>query len=253
MRFFKGTLAYDGSYYNGWQFQPNVPTVQGHLETALTKLCPTPVRVAASSRTDSGVHALGQVISFSLPDEVPYSCKVIQNSLNANTPRTIVLHHLEECPENFHSIRDNRSKRYRYIVLDTPLSEPFLRGYVWHFPRKLDVEAMAQGAQYLLGEHDFSSFETAGAPRKSSVRNLFDISVKREPMLNAAFSDPIAFEVEANGFLYHMVRNIVGTLIAVGTGRKEPQWIQEVLAAKNRVAGGQGAPAYGLYLLRIRY
>ena len=178
MRTIKLTIAYDGTAYSGWQFQPDRMSVQQTLETALHKVTGERIRVLASGRTDAGVHALGQVVGFSTACKLPP--EVLLRALNANLPQDVAVLDVAEAPEGFHPISHARRKRYRYVIHNGPVRDIFSRNYVWHHNRgRLDAEAMNRAAAALLGTHDFSSFETAGAPRATSVRTVFDIRVEQ--------------------------------------------------------------------------
>ncbi|MBN1395903.1 MAG: tRNA pseudouridine(38-40) synthase TruA, partial [Pirellulales bacterium] len=178
MRTIKLTIAYEGTAYAGWQYQPDRTTVQLTLETAIEKVTGRRIRVLASGRTDAGVHALGQVVGFKTECKLPPD-KFLR-ALNANLPSDVAVLALVEAPEDFHPISHARRKRYRYVIHDGPVRDVFQRRYAWHYARgRLDDAAMARAAAALRGTHDFSSFETAGAPRESSVRTVFDIIVQR--------------------------------------------------------------------------
>lgn len=248
MRFLKLTLSYDGTGYFGWQSQPNRKTIQDELERALARITGEPTPAIASGRTDAGVHALGQVVSVRTSSSMPTD--VLQRALNANLPPHIAVLQVQDAPHGFHAIRDALSKRYRYLIHDGVAPDPIGRHYVWRIPRRLDEGQMHASAQALVGTHDFSSFEAAGAERVSSIRTITEISVVRRQELGA---ERIVFEVEADGFLYHMVRNIVGVLVKVGRGRRPVEWTAEVLAAKSRLAAANTAPASGLFLASVRY
>lgn len=248
MRFLKLTLAYDGTNYAGWQVQPNGPTIQEKLELALKNITGETIRAVASGRTDAGVHALAQVVSFQTESQL--SPEVLCKAINANMPRDIAVINVCEAPPGFHAIRDALGKRYRYVICDGPVQNIFLRHYAWQLLKRLDVEAMHVAAQSLLGKHDFSSFEASGSERKTSVRTIGDIFVDRR---TDEESEKIVFEIEADGFLYNMVRNIVGTLVEVGRGRQSTQWPAQVLAAKDRQQAGPTAPPQGLFLVRVEY
>jgi len=242
------TLAYDGTAYAGWQVQPGVPTVQGTVEQALERIVGAPVRVVASGRTDAGVHARAQVAGFRCATRLPPD--TLRRALNANIPADIYVSELCVAPESFHAIRDAVAKRYRYVIQDGPLRDVFSRTTAWQLGYRLDVPRMQSAAQFLVGKHDFRSFETAGAPRRTSIRTVHELAVMR---LAHQHLEPVAIEVEADGFLYNMVRNIVGSLVLVGRGTQEPAWISEVLAAQDRTRAGATAPAEGLMLLYVRY
>jgi len=248
MRFFKATIAYDGSEYSGWQIQVDRPSVQQTLEAAMLRITGESTRMVASGRTDAGVHALGQVVSFSTSSRL--SADELCRALNAHTPRDISVRDLNEAPDGFHAIRDAKSKRYRYVIDDHRLSDIFQRRHAWHVPQRLNVEAMASAARAIQGTHNFSSFEASGSERASSVRTVSDIQVARG---NGTLQDNIVIEIEADGFLYNMVRNIVGTLVEVGRGARTEDWVTDVLAARSRKAAGPTAPPRGLFLLYVRY
>lgn len=246
MRHFKLTLSYDGTAYAGWQVQPNANTIQAEVERALRQIVGDEIRVTASGRTDAGVHALAQVASFSCRTHL--AAGVLRRAIDANLPRDIVALAVDEMPYAFHAIRDSVRKRYRYIIQDGRIADVFAQRYAWQIPQRLDVDAMTEAARHLVGTHDFSSFEAAGAPRANSVRTVFDISLRRQ---SGELFDRIIFEIEANGFLYNMVRNIVGTLVEIGKSKQPPDWIVAVLAALDRGAAGPTAPAQGLFLVRV--
>lgn len=248
MRSFRLTLSYDGTAYVGWQVQDNGRTIQAELEAALLQVTGQAVRAVASGRTDAGVHAIGQVVSFCC--ETRLTADVLRRALDANLPRDIVVRDVREAPDGFHAIRDAIRKRYRYVVQDGPVQDVFGRAYTWYVAPRLNVEAMQAAARSLLGKHDFRSFEAAGSPRVSSVRTIYDLTVGRQ---RGDFLDRVVFEVEADGFLYNMVRNLVGSLVEVGSGRREAAWIAEVLAAQDRKLAGITAPPQGLFLVSVDY
>ncbi len=248
MRSYRMNVAYDGTAYCGWQVQPGEATVQEMIERALQRIIGSSIRVVASGRTDSGVHARGQVVSFSCDTNLEPT--ILCRALDANTPDDICIEQVSAVPFGFHAIRDAISKRYRYVIQNGPDRDLFLRAYSWYIPSILDVLAMQRAARLLVGRHDFSSFEAAGAPRKSSVRTVHELRVER---INSTTSPRIIIEIEANGFLYNMVRNIVGSLVLVGRGKKTDEWLAKVLAATDRTKAGPTAPARGLTLWNVRY
>ena len=248
MRSLKLTLAYDGTDYSGWQIQPGQRTLQKTLEEALFRITARPVRVVASGRTDAGVHALGQVVSCAIDSRL--STSQLQRALNANLPPDVRVRQVQHAADGFHAIRDAIRKRYRYIILDGSVPDVFRRHYCWFFPDGLDHRAMHQAAQPLVGTHDFSSFEASGAERATSVRTVFELTVMRGDQER---SDVVTIEIEADGFLYNMVRNIVGTLVDVGRGAQSERWPVQVLAARDRRQAGRTAPARGLFLVRVEY
>ena len=248
MRTFKLTLAYDGSNYSGWQIQPGRETLQETFERALAKITGETIRVTASGRTDAGVHALGQVVSFR--SETQLAPGVIERGLNAELPHDMAVLSVIEASESFHATGDALRKRYRYVLHDGPIRDVFQRRYLWHVRSRLDDAAMHRASQALRGTHDFSSFETHGSERESSVRTIFDVGVARG---QGEKTNCLTVEVEADGFLYNMVRAIVGTLVEVGRGTQTQQWPSQVLAACDRRAAGQTAPPQGLFLVRVDY
>jgi tRNA pseudouridine38-40 synthase len=268
MRTFKLTLAYDGTRYSGWQLQPDRRTVQGELEKALAQITQSAIRVTGSSRTDSGVHALGQVVSFQ--SETRIEADKLLRALNHTLPEDIVVRGLIDAPTGFHSIRHTIRKRYRYVIHDGAIPDLLRRKYSWHCGHPLDAAAMHRAAQSLIGKHDFRSFESQGSNRDTSVRTVGDVSVSRE---TAASTDlwsvakagetragqggvalPFVWlEIEADGFLYNMVRAIAGTLYEVGRGARPESWPGEVLQAMDRGRAGRTAPPEGLFLLWVEH
>jgi tRNA pseudouridine38-40 synthase len=247
-RTLKLTLAYDGTDFAGWQIQPGARTVQGTVREILERITGGPVNLVGSGRTDAGVHALGQVASFDTTSH--HSCDVFQRALNAELPQDIAIVRVEEAPPGFHARRSARRKRYRYVIHDSGVRDVFARRYCWALPYRLDDAAMQRAAESLVGMHDFNSFQTAGSRRQTSVRTIFDMDITR-PYAERPFE--LHLEVEADGFLYNMVRAIAGTLVQVGRGVQVERWIQEILDSKNRSAAGITAPAQGLFLLRVQY
>ncbi len=248
MRTFKLTLAYDGTDYAGWQLQPGRPTIQSALEAALAKITGAAVRAAASGRTDAGVHALAQVVSFS--SATALSPETIRNALNAELPRDIAALNVEVAVDDFHARRDAVRKRYRYLLHDGPVPAVFNRKYCWQYRQRLDVAAMSRAAQAFVGTHDFRSFEYRWPQRRSSVRTIYEVDLRRG---EAPDSDRITLEISGNGFLYNMVRAIVGTLVEVGRGTRPETWPAEVIAAGDRRVAGMTAPPQGLFLVRVDY
>lgn len=249
MRTIKLTLAYDGAAYAGWQRQPGKTTLQETLERALAELCGHRVVVAGSGRTDAGVHALGQVASFTTSGTLPV--RVFYRALNAALPRDISILKAEEAPEWFHARKKAVRKRYRYQIHNSRTLDVFRRATAWHYCYgKLDAEAMHAAAAHWLGTHDFRAFETNWPQRSTSVRTVFDVACRR----HAAPDDKlITFEVEADGFLYNMVRTMVGTLVEVGRNRRPPEWAAEILTSQDRRQAGMKVPAHGLFLVRVGY
>ncbi|MBP8303213.1 MAG: tRNA pseudouridine(38-40) synthase TruA [Phycisphaerae bacterium] len=242
------TIAYDGTDYHGWQVQPGVKTVQEALCQAATGLIGRKVHVHGASRTDAGVHALGQVGLIETVTPIPV--ENFPKALNDRLPHDIAVLDAAEPSWDFDLIGDVRRKLYRYTI-HTGLIRPVLGiRYCWHLPARIDVEAMHTAAQSLVGTHDFRSFASAADRRESSVRTVFRCDVIRGAGDKA---DDLYVEVEGDGFLYNMVRNIVGTLVDIGHGRWEPRIMAAILEARDRTAAGQLAPASGLCLVWIRY
>ena len=249
-RSFKLTIAYDGTGFSGWQVQPNLPTIQGHLEHAFQRLTGNRIQVIGSGRTDAGVHAYAQVASCSLAWRD--SPQHLLRALNTQLPESIVVCGAEEACKGFHAIQHAIGKRYRYQLRIGGVRDVFDYRYHWHLHGGLDLERMCSAAKRLIGEHDFKSFQAAGADRKTTVR-----TIRACELIVLAVNDGPTFdlliEVEADGFLYNMVRNIVGTLVEVGRGKQAVEWIDQVLDACDRDAAGPTAPACGLFLLRVDY
>ena len=248
MRFIKLTLSYDGTDFAGWQTQPGRRTVQSTLENAIRKITGESVSAVASGRTDAGVHALGQVVGFVTVSN--HSCSVFRAALNANLPRDVVVLEVCETWTDFHAIRDAQRKTYRYEIQDGDRTDVFTRRTSWRVPCDLDVGAMRHAAQQLTGSHDFSSFESSGSERATSIRTIYHVAVQRQPYSHGG---RIVIELTANGFLYNMVRAIVGTLVQVGRGALASAEITRILEAKNRKAAGVTAPPQGLFLLSVEY
>jgi tRNA pseudouridine38-40 synthase len=245
---FKLTLAYDGANFCGWQSQPGQRTVQGVLEAAWREITGETVRVSATSRTDSGVHALGQVVGVQSKSQL--TAVELLGGINAKLPDDVLLVNIEEAAPDFHATRDARQKRYRYQIHNDRLRPLFERGQVWHVPQRLDVAAMHRAGQTLVGTHDFASFQSVGSQRESTVRTIFAVEVTRGV---GDCASRVQIEVEGDGFLYNMVRIIGGTLMEVGAGRREAYSLGEVLAAHDRHQAGLTAPPQGLTLLRVDF
>lgn len=239
------TIAYNGTEYSGFQFQENAPSIQAVLERALKELFQEKIRVRGASRTDAGVHAEGQRVQFQTKNfGVPQN--KIPLLLNRLLPSNVKVSCVTPVPEKFHCIYDALSKTYRYQIYNGEYMDPFRSSFFWHIRTPLNFDAMLEGATYFLGEYDFSSFCASGYQTKTSVRKIFhSIWTKEEEVL--------CFFINGNGFLYHMVRNIVGTLIEIGQNRYEPKNILSILEAKDREKAGRTAPAHGLFLQEVFY
>jgi tRNA pseudouridine38-40 synthase len=243
MRCFHLTVAYDGTEFFGWQWQPDRRTIQGALEEAIRRVTSEKLRVVGSGRTDAGVHAYGQAVSFTSSTRL--EADVLLRALNANLPYDVRIVNLTEAASDFCAMRKSIGKRYRYVIHNAPIPDVFSRKRVWFVYDHLDVDAMCEAAGGLVGRHDFKTYETSGSPRVGTCRTIRDLTIRREPQ------DRIVMEFEADGFLYNMVRNLVGTLVQVGKGKESVGWPEEILAARDRRLAGPTAPPQGLYLLRV--
>lgn len=238
-------LAYDGTDFAGWQVQPRRRTVQGSLESALSRILDRPVRVAGSGRTDAGVHARGQVASAEV--DTGLSEERLRLGLNALLPEDLRLLDLAFEEPGFHARRSATAKEYRYEIAQGEVLSPFLARYRWHYRRLLDEEAMNRAAALLLGRHDFSSFVSTGGQAENHRREI------RLALFRRTEAGDLVFRVEADGFLYRMVRNLVGTLVEIGRGRRPPEEMAALVAARDRRLAGPTAPARGLFLERVSY
>ena len=213
-RNFKLTIEYDGTNYHGWQIQPNGPSIQQAIESALNIMTNQPVRLTGSGRTDAGVHAIGQVANFCCDTRI--TAAAFQKGLNSLLADDIIIRHCIEVPLEFHARFDAKSKLYRYHILNQPIAPAIGRRYVWWIRSPLDLNAMRRAAAHLIGRHDFKAFEGAGSPRSTTVRHVTQARVVDTP------TGEIRFEISADGFLRYMVRNIVGSLVAVGRESSAP-------------------------------
>ncbi|GAC1449934.1 MAG: tRNA pseudouridine(38-40) synthase TruA [Isosphaeraceae bacterium] len=244
MRNLKLLLSYDGTEFSGWQRQRDRRSVQQVLEEAVGRLTGVVPSTHASGRTDAGVHAIGQVVHFLTMSR--HSPAVFVKALNATLPADIRIKDAWEVPQSFHATLDARSKLYRYVVDNSRIADPFQTRFAWHVYQALDVPAMHRAAAALKGRHDFRSFETNWPNRTSSVRTITHIAVNR-------MNDAVWIDVEADGFLYNMVRSITGTLVEVGKGKWPESSVAAVVAAEDRRVAGPTAPPQGLFLVRVRY
>ncbi len=244
-RNFKLTIEYDGTTYFGWQRQVDPNTVQGTIERAVETLTGQPAILTGSGRTDAGVHAMGQVANVHVDTRL--SPTVIRRALNALLPRDIAVLSCEEVPADFHARFDAIGKHYRYRIVNRPVAPAVGRQYAWHIPRTLNMQRMTAALAHLTGVHDFKAFEGAGSPRAHTVRNV------RHATFDPAPPDEVHFSIEADGFLRHMVRNIVGTLVDVGLERLSPDDVAHIRASGDRRRAGATAPAQGLFLVAVHY
>jgi tRNA pseudouridine38-40 synthase len=267
-------LSYDGTDFHGWQRQPDAPTVQECLESAIERIVGEKVQVYGSGRTDAGVHALNQVANFQTACKIP--CENLLKALNNTMQPTVRVKDVSEAPPRFHARYDARSKTYCYRILQAPVASPFVNRFVWHYPFPLDVVRIAQAAKLFEGEHDFTSFAAAEAlvaqallpvqKRTDANEAQAGVPVLRAValpnMVRTIFTSRILrrtrtcmliYEVTGSGFLHHMVRNIVGTLVEVGRGKLEPVDITRILEARDRTLAGPTALAQGLCLVKVDY
>jgi tRNA pseudouridine38-40 synthase len=275
-------VAYDGTDFHGWQRQPSLPTVQGLLEETIARLCQEPVILYGSGRTDAGVHALAQVANFTATCRIP--CANLVKALNALLPPAVRVRAASDVAPGFHARYDVRSKTYRYRIVRAPICLPFVSRFAWHCDYPLDLGQMAEAARLLVGEHDFTSFAAsthseedvaplgkkeapAGMPRRAggtgratNLRATGDgqpASAVRTVFSSKLFwrqrTELLAYEVRGSGFLHHMVRNMVGTLVEVGRGKLAPPDVLRILQARDRTLAGPTAPAHGLCLVRVDY
>lgn len=267
------TLAYVGGGFAGWQVQPGQRTVQGVVEAAIADLTGETVRVLSSGRTDAGVHALGQVANFQTASAIP--AEKWRPALQARLPDDVVILDSQAVPEDFHATYSARLKRYRYLIREALVEDPLLRRYAWRMNGPLDTAAMRVAASHLLGQHDFRCFETDWPNKASSVRTIFDVQLQRlphwpgwspasiiavPPLLSPdrqsaerQSGEWIAFEIAGDGFLYNMVRAIVGTLVNVGRGKWPADVMARIISGQDRSLAGETAPAHGLYLVSVTY
>ena len=259
-------LSYDGTNYVGWQIQPNGPSVQQTVEDAIRRLTGETVSLRAAGRTDSGVHAIGQVANFHTASAVPV--RQFQSGLHNFLPDDIAVRRVDEVGEDFHATYRATRKHYRYVIHNSRIRHPFLGRYAWRVSRKLNVIAMQQAARELVGTYDFRCFESHFPNKASSVRTVSEaiVSERREcPMWNATGPLPgatrspsgidefIWLDFAADGFLYNMVRAMTGTLVNVGLGRWTPADVCRIINSRDRSQAGETAPPHGLYLLRVDY
>jgi tRNA pseudouridine38-40 synthase len=245
MRRVKLTLAYDGTAYRGFQVQPNGPTVQSVTEAALSRILQEPVKLRAAGRTDAGVHAREQVADFA--DLGLRPLETILRGGNAMLPPDIRILSAAEVPLSFDARRHAKEKEYRYFLFLDPVASPFLSRYAWHIEKPLDLGAIREGLAHAVGEHDFTSFRGQGCTARTTVRTVFRAE------LTEALPALFCIAIIGNGFLRHMVRNIVGTLVEVGKGKAPAGRMRELLALKDRAKAGPTAPAHGLFLWTVEY
>ena len=244
MRTLKLTLAYDGTRFVGWQRQAEGDSVQAAVEEALSRFEGAAVTVVGAGRTDAGVHALGQVAHARVSFQ--HDAATLRRALNAQLPEDVRVTSVEDALPEFHARFSARWKCYRYQLRNTLVASPFDRAYVWHLPERLDVPAMRRAADLLVGTHDFAAFQSVGTPAPDTTRTIRSSTLIHEGPL-------LVYDVEGDGFLRHMVRAIVGTLVEVGRGWRDVDSVDALLSGGTRADAGATAPAHGLFLVRVDY
>lgn len=242
---FKLTIEYDGTGFHGWQIQKNEPTIQAAIEQALATITNQPVRLNGAGRTDAGVHAVGQVANFHCDTRL--DADALQNGLNSLLPPDIVIRQCRQIDASFHARFDAKGKRYRYTILNQPLPAAIGRQFAWFIRRPLDTGAMQSALDQFIGRHDFSAFEGAGSPREHSVRTITSGTIETPA------EGRLTITIEAEGFLRYMVRNIVGTLVAVGSGKLAASEVDRIIDSRDRSLAPATAPPQGLCLMEVKY
>jgi tRNA pseudouridine38-40 synthase len=244
LRTLRLAVAYEGTAYSGWQIQPARPTIQGLLTDACSRIFSGPLKLIGASRTDAGVHALGQVASLVVESRLhPLA---IRSALNSHLPPDIRVLTVAEAPPGFDARRSALSKRYVYLIDSRSVPSPLLRRYAWHVPRALDLHAMTNGLRPLRGKHDFSAFCAAAGRARTPTCTLYSGRLRSRRGVVGVF-------LSADSFLHHMVRNVVGSLVETGRGSRLPEWMAQLLLGRDRTRAGPTAPAHGLTLLRVCY
>ena len=255
MRKIKLLIEYDGTVYHGWQIQNDETTIQGIVQDSVQRITGTPSSVLGASRTDAGVHALGQMAVFRTESRL--DAGTIKKALNAVLPQDIRILEAAEVDDSFHPRDAAVKKSYFYIIANERVPSAFLFRYTWPVPQQLDLNAMAEASKVFIGRHDFAAFMGAGSDVRDTVRELYSLNIERldsvDFMTGSLRGDFVKIWAEANGFLRHMVRNIVGTLVETGRGKIPADRMQEILESHDRRRAGQTAPAKGLFLERIVY
>ena len=242
---FKLIIEYDGSSYHGWQRQKNRKTIQGEIEKAIMTITGKKIALTGSGRTDAGVHAFGQVANFYCDTEI--SPEVFQRGLNGLMPKDIIIKECNTVNEKFHARYDAKTKTYRYRILNRTTPAAICRQYAWFIKKKLDLDAMQSAILHIIGTNDFKAFEGAGSPRSSTKRRVINAGLQQKE------KEYLIFEIEADGFLRFMVRNIVGTLLDVGLCKITPDDFKKILLSKDRNLAGATAPPHGLFLMNVKY
>lgn len=260
MRNLRLDIAYDGTDFHGWQRQPEKPTIQGCVEAAIGQITGEKVKLTGAGRTDAGVHAAGQVANFGLANSIP--CENLNGALNRVLPETVRILRVWEAQASFHARYDAAAKVYRYRILLARICPPYLARFVYHYPGRLDLQAMRQAAAQIEGEHDFTSFAASDPHDPKRQKDAGEIPAVTTRAVREIFASRLTwrrhtsiltYEIRGSGFLRYMVRNIVGTLIETGRGALRAGEIPEILAARDRSKAGPAAPARGLCLVRVEY
>ena len=244
MRNIKLVIEYDGKDFNGWQKQPNKLNIQGEIENVIANITKEEVELTASGRTDAGVHALGQVANFKTNSQIPIEKFPI--AINSQIKNSIRIKSAEEVDERFHSRFNCKRKTYRYVIDNSKYGSAIYRNLSYHVSTKLNVDEMKKAIKYFEGEHDFKAFKSSGTSSKSSVRTIYKAIIKEK-------DENIIIELTGNGFLYNMVRIIVGTLVEVGLGKIDSKEIPDIIESKDRQRSGKTLPPQGLFLLEVEY
>lgn len=240
----KLTIEYDGTAYHGWQHQPKHINIQQTIKEKIEIIAKEKINLIGASRTDAGVHALAQSANFKTKSRMNEG--EWQRALNSLLPSDIVIKKAEIVPPDFHARFSSKGKIYKYLILNQPVPSALYRNYAWHMPYPLKLAEMRKAAKFLIGRHDFSSFRASSCTAQNPVRKIKRLAITKK-------NGFIQFTIEADAFLHHMVRNIVGTLIYVGIGKLSPAQIESILKAKDRRLAGKTAPAHGLYLVKVKY
>lgn len=240
----KLTLQYDGTEFHGFQIQPNAVTVQGCVENALSSVTSEDIKINGCSRTDAGVHAFRYVCSFLTSFPIP--AERLPIVLNHKLPKSIRAIECEEVDNNFHARFDTTSKTYRYSINTDSEFNVFMRNYEWQLGKKLDTDKMREAAEHIIGEHDFNCFKSSGGSNCSTIRTVYSLEITDK-------GEHVEVYINANGYLYNMVRIITGTLVNVGLGIFEPSYIKDIIDSKSREKAGPTAPPQGLYLYEVQY
>jgi len=245
----KITISYNGNFFYGWQRQKNFLSVQQVIEETLEKIFHQKIKINGCGRTDSKTHAISYIANFKVKTHLPL--EKLKKALNSNLPHSIFVKKVEFVKNSFHSRYDIKEKTYRYLISNK--FSPFLNGYIFYVKGKLDLKKMKKSSNYLIGRHNFSSFQSAGSSVTNPIREIKKISFKEEKYNIDPEIKILVIEISANGFLYKMARNIIGTLVEVGKGKIEPERVKEILKMKDRKIAPSPVPSYALYLKKVKY